>query len=277
MVATIIINSGFHLPRRDLVKTLLATGKFRLTTRSEDEEEHSLEMQLPFIARVLARARRGSDSTITTTNRSAVLPGVSVLPVMVGSLDYSAEQAYGALLAPIISDPSTFTVISSDFCHWGKRFSYSRMGDGTGPIWQCIQALDRRGMDLIEACNHAGFSAYLKETRNTICGRHPIGILLAALQVLGGGQRGSSSSGSSSSGSSSSGSSNGCTKASSTQQHRIQFVAYAQSSRCEEASDSSVSYAAAVVYVQRSGGGDNSALAERQSDVNPAFKGRLGR
>ena len=33
-------------------------------------------------------------------------------------------------------------------------------------------------MTKIEALDPAAFSAYLKETQNTICGRHPIGVLL---------------------------------------------------------------------------------------------------
>ena len=42
-------------------------------------------------------------------------------------------------------------------------------------VWQ--------GMDLIESLNHVGFNAYLKQYHNTICGRHPIGVLLAVSPV----------------------------------------------------------------------------------------------
>ena len=43
-----------------------------------------------------------------------------------------------------------------------------------GQIWQSIEAMDRKGMSLIEAQSVDGFHAYLKETKNTICGRYPI-------------------------------------------------------------------------------------------------------
>jgi len=33
-------------------------------------------------------------------------------------------------------------------------------------------------MDLVESLNHVGFNGYLKQYHNTICGRHPIGVLL---------------------------------------------------------------------------------------------------
>jgi len=41
-------------------------------------------------------------------------------------------------------------------------------------------------MDLIESLNHVGFNSYLKQYHNTICGRHPIGVLLGvSLPAIG--------------------------------------------------------------------------------------------
>ncbi|KAJ9652874.1 hypothetical protein H2198_007876 [Neophaeococcomyces mojaviensis] len=44
---------------------------------------------------------------------------------MIGATNASIEQALGKLLAPYIADESNAFVISSDFCHWGSRFSYT--------------------------------------------------------------------------------------------------------------------------------------------------------
>ena len=43
---------------------------------------------------------------------------------MVGATDYAMQQEYGKLFAPYFDDPDTIFVISSDFCHWGKRFEF---------------------------------------------------------------------------------------------------------------------------------------------------------
>ena len=72
-------------------------------------------------------------------------------------------------------------------------------------------------MALIEAQDTGGFAAYLREFRNTICGRHPIAVLLHALAD--------------------------CT----SRKHALRFVRYAQSSAVTSMDDSSVSYASAVV------------------------------
>ena len=41
-----------------------------------------------------------------------------------------------------------------------------------------LQALDHAGMDIIERMDAPGFTNYLKQYGNTICGRHPIGVFL---------------------------------------------------------------------------------------------------
>jgi len=39
-------------------------------------------------------------------------------------------------------------------------------------------------MDIIESLDHGAFSEYLKKYHNTICGRHPIGVLLGVSLVI---------------------------------------------------------------------------------------------
>lgn len=47
-----------------------------------------------------------------------------------------------------------------------------------GAIHESIEALDRQGMAAIEAQAPEAFRDYLRATSNTICGRHPIAVLL---------------------------------------------------------------------------------------------------
>ena len=129
---------------------------------SVDEAEHSVEMHLPYIAKVMADFK---DS-------------FTIVPILVGSLNPDEEAMYGSILSPYLSDPQNLFVISSDFCHWGQRFRYTFYDKSWGEIYQSIQTLDRTGMDIIERLDPASFTDYLKKYGNTICGRHPIGVLL---------------------------------------------------------------------------------------------------
>lgn len=40
-------------------------------------------------------------------------------------------------------------------------------------------------MNIIETLNPPAFTEYLKRFNNTICGRHPIGVLLQVMMVFG--------------------------------------------------------------------------------------------
>ena len=102
----------------------------------------------------------------------------------------------------------------------------------SGQVWKGIEKLDRLGMECCEFHSgsekgpgraHEEFRDYLKRTKNTICGRHPIGVLLGALSELEKEKEGSG------------------------EGARLEWKRYEQSSRVEGMRDSSVSYASAVI------------------------------
>lgn len=95
---------------------------------SVDEAEHSMEMQLPYIAKVMADFK----------------DAFTIVPIMVGSLTPEEESEYGAILAPYLQDPANLFVISSDFCHWGQRFRYTFYDRAWGEIHQSIECLDKK-------------------------------------------------------------------------------------------------------------------------------------
>mmetsp|Transcript_46447 Transcript_46447/g.148999 ORF Transcript_46447/g.148999 Transcript_46447/m.148999 type:complete len:294 (-) Transcript_46447:371-1252(-) len=186
---------------QDVYQELHATGEFETMSLDVDEAEHSLEMHMPYVIKSM-----GSKS-------------FKIVPIMVGALNADAEAHYGRVLAPYLADPSNFFVASSDFCHWGKRFNYTLYDASRGPIHQFIEELDRAGMEVIETREPRKFTEYLAKFENTICGRHPIGVLLNMLEASG-------------------------------REHKVKFTRYEQSSRCMDTQDSSVSYASAIVVPQ---------------------------
>jgi len=195
---------------------LRRTGEFSELPMEVDEREHSLELQLPFLAELLLNGpMRGTG------------PPAMLVPMLVGQVGRRDEETYGRLLAPYLEAEGTLFVVSSDFCHWGAQFGYTRTGsralaetyrDGPYPENAGIEGLDREGMSLISRQDSGGFRQYLARDANTICGRHPILVLLETLHA--------------------------CSK-----QLRVDFVKYAQSSAMPGMPpplDHSVSYACAL-------------------------------
>lgn len=131
-------------------------------TLKADEDEHSIEMHLPYIAKVM----------------ESQLGNFTIVPILVGSLSTENEKIYGKLLAKYLADSENVFVVSSDFCHWGSRFHYTFYEKSWGDIYESIDKLDHMGMDIIETISPSDFTSYLKKYGNTICGRHPIAVLL---------------------------------------------------------------------------------------------------
>jgi AmmeMemoRadiSam system protein B len=154
-----------------------------------ERKEHSLEMHMPYLYKVCERAFASP----------ADFP--KIVPLLIGSHGFEGEQQVGRLLAPYLADPANAFIVSSDFCHWGHHaFSYtpyspdltmekltwlspsSRAPDGA-PIHESIKMLDEAAMDAVKSGSHAAFFENLKLTENTVCGRHPIGVAMAAMEV----------------------------------------------------------------------------------------------
>ncbi|KAJ1343106.1 AmmeMemoRadiSam system protein B [Batrachochytrium salamandrivorans] len=204
----------------DIVAQLHATGHFQSLDMQADEDEHSIEMHLPYIHKIM----------------SARQDPYTIVPILVGSSRPQNQHQYAELLAPYLADPSNLFVVSSDFCHWGRRFDYTFRGDPSMPIHESIEKVDREAMALIEKGDPAEFDAYLKRTRNTICGRSPIGILLHTLQCVKEAARERKG---------------GIPTINTTTALRVdtKFTHYSQSSQVTDERESSVSYASACVQI----------------------------
>uniref|UniRef100_A0A0N5AU17 Protein MEMO1 n=1 Tax=Syphacia muris TaxID=451379 RepID=A0A0N5AU17_9BILA len=209
--------SRYRTPFGDLIidqeinNELLRSGKFDLMDPESEEAEHSLEMQLPFLYKVMEKKVPGT--------------GYKIVPILVGSLSKKQQDDYGQILSRYIVDPKVLFVISSDFCHWGNRFGFSPYNQLLNkPVYEQIADLDQEGMEAISSLNPNVFNDYLKTTQNTICGRNPICVLLQAVE-------------------------HSRQKQSKEISAELRFIKYAQSNQCRSTNDSSVSYAAGVLYI----------------------------
>lgn len=174
--------------------------------QQDDEEEHSLEMQYPYIY----------------VTFKEYVKNIKVVCICVGQLSETAEQKMAQALSSRFSNRENLFIFSSDFCHFGSRFSYNKVDRTDIPIHESIKNLDFRGIDIItKEKSHASFAKYLRETKNTICGRHPIGVLLALMEIE---------------------------KSVHHTEMDAQLFYYDQSSKCTSLKDSSVSYASIGVY-----------------------------
>ncbi len=129
-----------------------------------DAGEHSLELQLPFLQRVLK--------------------DFALVPLLVGQLSESDCTRVAEALLPLVDD-RTLLVASSDFTHFGENYGYQPFKDD---MERKLRELAEGATAALTRCDYDGFVAHLDKTRDTICGRGPITVLLRVLSMRAGAQ-----------------------------------------------------------------------------------------
>ncbi len=121
--------------------------------------EHSIEMQLPFI--------------------KYLFPDAKIVPMLVGYLKLKDFEIAAKELKKIVNK-KTLIIVSSDFTHYGKVYNYTPF---KGDVLRKIKERNISAAKIIETVDFLDFISYLNNTRDTICGRFPIGILLKYLSL----------------------------------------------------------------------------------------------
>lgn len=130
-----------------------ALARHAPVTRVPQDQEHSLEIQLPFLQRTLAE-------------------GWTLLPVMMGA-DHSlaASQVLGTGLAAVLKDRRALLVASTDLSHFHNEATAHR--------------LDQMVLDRVNAFDPEGLAEALAANRCEACGGGPVVAVMLAAQALG--------------------------------------------------------------------------------------------
>ena len=154
--------SAYRTPLGDVPLDAAACAALRRHSLISDQRrahrsEHSIEIELPFLQRMLEQ--------------------FSIVPVLVGHLEEDEIEGLAAALRPLL-DESTLLVVSSDFTHYGARFGYQPF---TSDVENQLRNLDFGAFSAILSGEARQFLDYRRRTGITACGALPIAILLAAV------------------------------------------------------------------------------------------------
>lgn len=140
----------------EFLHRLRATG-FVIHEPSAHIQEHSDQIQLPLLQRLFGdRPWR-------------------VAPLVCGAFSPAATTTFGHALRALL-DARTLLVISTDFTHYGPNFNYVPFA---GQLPERLHALDHRVFAQVAACDATGFRQVMQETGATVCGEHPLALLIA--------------------------------------------------------------------------------------------------
>jgi len=149
---------GYKIPlEKDIIKALSKKDGFQIQNNAHTRE-HSLEVQLPFLAEVLKDFK--------------------IVPMVIGGSttpDMARKIAKGLLE---FLDDETIVVVSTDFTHYGPNYGYIPFRDD---IPRKMKDLDLGGWELVFPQSSEIFNAYLEVTEATICGEKALMVLSECL------------------------------------------------------------------------------------------------
>ena len=138
------------------INELLKHGIFQNVLYA-DQYEHSVQIELPLLQHRLKQFK--------------------LVPIVAGDCSLETIRKAGEILKSLV-DGDTLVVASSDFVHYGPRYSYVPF---TKDIPEGLKKLDMGAYDYIAKLDYPGFLQYIRRTGASICGRIPIAILLSML------------------------------------------------------------------------------------------------
>jgi MEMO1 family protein len=115
------------------------------------EREHALELQIPFLARLL--------------------PDIPIVPLLIGHQTREVEDQLGIMLADALTDRRPLLVASSDLSHYQTRETAAR--------------LDRVVIECLEQFDADGLQAALLARPDHACGGGPMVSMLRTARALG--------------------------------------------------------------------------------------------
>jgi len=121
------------------------------------QEEHSIEVELPFL--------------------QVCLHKFELVPLFVGNLTRQDFKEVAQAVSVLLNDDKkTIIVVSSDFIHYGKRFGYT-------PSLNDAIKFDSMATDAICSKSYKEFDSVIQTTKATICGKNAIKILLQLIEM----------------------------------------------------------------------------------------------
>lgn len=147
---------------QDLARRLLEKGTIK-ENNAIHEQEHAIEVQLPFLQYI----------------NKDVIEKVKILPILVGHDADLTNLSVDLKEVLIDTGKKAVFIVSSDFTHYGRNYHYLPF---TSDVAANIAKLDRGAIDLIKEAKPEAFLKYVDEKMATICGAHPIALLLKTIK-----------------------------------------------------------------------------------------------
>ncbi len=145
----------------DLARQILEKSKFLEEDLHAHTQEHSIEVQLPWL--------------------QYMFNNVSFVPISVGSSKREVYRDIGNSIKESVIG-NTIIIASSDFTHFGESYGYTPVSGGPGNVLDYIENVDLEAARAVEERAPERFLEVVDKHKATICGKGAIAAMLYSVK-----------------------------------------------------------------------------------------------
>ncbi|KER21289.1 Memo-like protein [Opisthorchis viverrini] len=147
---------------------LIKTGDFTYLDFPTDTKEQSIEMQLPFISKVME-------------NQKGYF---KVVPVYVGTLAHDQLTVVARRFRDYLQEPENAFIFSASLCHWGDIYGFNAQIPDAPTVLDSIKAFDERAIAAMKELRFRPFDEFLLDTKAKVLDNQIIALLLFMVRQL---------------------------------------------------------------------------------------------
>ncbi|CAL8099493.1 unnamed protein product [Calicophoron daubneyi] len=137
---------------KEVNNELFKTGEFILLDPPYDSKERSIEMQLPFIAKIMENF----------TGR------FKVIPVYIGVLERDQQRTIARRFQQFLKDPGNVFIFSASLCHWGEIYGMKTQMPDKRTVIDSIKAADNIAVEALKQIRFKPFEEYMLDTKSKV-------------------------------------------------------------------------------------------------------------
>ena len=152
----------------ELAEAILSNSKVLVDNESAHYNEHSIEVQLPFL--------------------QYIFDDIKIVPISISARDIITLEDIGKAIAKASKAIGRDVLIlaSTDMTHYGMAYGYAPVGNGPiDKVLDYMKKVDGEAIKEIESINPSGLVKLVEESGMTMCGASPVAACLFAVKEYG--------------------------------------------------------------------------------------------
>ena len=161
----IVVNTeDFEMPFGNVKTSAFASELANRLNANNEEDEHSLEVQLPFLQYSLEKKV------------------FEIIPLILGDISYEKARKIAQIIFELVKDKKVLVIASGDFTHFGNNYGFLPFPADENAN-EKVKKIDNEAIEQIVAMNTEKFLE--KAEKTTICGTGAFAVAIELCRLLG--------------------------------------------------------------------------------------------